>query len=44
MCAAENTVSSTVNGTTMAQTLTINEADLKPALRVSRWREVAATE
>lgn len=37
-------VSSTVNGTTMAQTLTINEADLKPALRVSRWREVAATE
>lgn len=36
--------SSIVNGVTMAQTLTIDEADLKPALRVSEWREVAATE
>lgn len=36
--------SSLVNGAIMAQTLTIDEADLKPALRVARWREVAVAE
>lgn len=35
---------SIVNGTTLAQTLTVHEEDLKPALRVVRWREVAAAE
>lgn len=35
---------SIVNGATLAQTLTIDEADLKPALKVTRWREVSAAE
>ncbi len=39
-----STTTSIVNGLTVAQTLTINEEDLKPALRVVRWREVAAAE
>lgn len=39
-----SSATSVVHGATMAQTLTINEEDLKPALRVVRWREVAAAE
>lgn len=39
-----STVSSLVNGLVMAQTLTINEEDLTPAIRVSRWREIAVAE